>query len=95
VAVLSFEKSSYIFKPELSFLPDRSLVASESKPMITSRQNTKIHLALTIFVGPNRTLVVRVDSNRDFKNSVEPAFKNSVEPNRKRSVRFDLCYALV
>jgi hypothetical protein len=48
--------------------------------MITNRQNTKIQLGLTIFVGSNRTLVVRVDPNRDFKT----------ESNRKSSVRFGL-----
>jgi hypothetical protein len=36
--------------------------------MITNRENTKIQLDLTIFVGPNRTLVIRVDPNRDFEN---------------------------
>jgi hypothetical protein len=73
VAVLSFEKSSYILKQELSFLPDRLSVESEPISMITNRQNTKIQLALTIFVGSNRTLVVRTDPNG-----------SRTEPNRTR-----------
>ncbi len=44
--------------------------------MINNRQSTKIQLALTIYVGPNQNLVVRVEPNRTriefykFKNTM-------------------------